>query len=96
MVEAALQGCGLAYVWDNRVMQHLASGALVRCLDDWCVPDDGLFLYYPSRRYLSAGLRALIDMLRAYRHARQPLAGANGARIAISIEMEPESLLFLL
>jgi DNA-binding transcriptional LysR family regulator len=65
MVEAALQGCGLAYVWDDRVMQHLASGALLRCLDDWCAPDDGLFLYYPSRRYLSAGLRALIDMLRA-------------------------------
>jgi DNA-binding transcriptional LysR family regulator len=65
MVEAALQGCGLAYVWDSRVMAHLASGALVRCLDDWCAVDDGLFLYYPSRRYLSAGLRAVIDMLKA-------------------------------
>jgi len=64
MVEAALQGCGLAYVWDNRVMRHLASGALIRCLDDWCAPDDGLFIYYPSRRYLSAGLRAVIDMLK--------------------------------
>ncbi|HEY0235384.1 MAG TPA: LysR family transcriptional regulator [Afipia sp.] len=65
MIEAALQGCGLAYVWDNRVMQHLASGTLIRCLDDWCEPDNGLFLYYPSRRYLSAGLRAVIDMLKA-------------------------------
>lgn len=65
MVEAVLQGCGLAYVWDTRVMHHLASGALIRCLDDWCPPDDGLCLYYPSRRYLSAGLRAVIDMLRA-------------------------------
>jgi DNA-binding transcriptional LysR family regulator len=65
MIEAALQGCGLAYVWDNRVMQHLASGILIRCLDDWCEPDNGLFLYYPSRRYLSAGLRAVIDMLKA-------------------------------
>ncbi|MGY4395458.1 DNA-binding transcriptional LysR family regulator [Sphingomonas sp. UYAg733] len=64
MIEAALQGCGLAYVWDNRVMPYLASGKLIRCLDDWCAPDDGLFLYYPSRRYLSGGLRALIDMLK--------------------------------
>lgn len=64
MVEAALQGCGLAYVWDNRVMHHLAAGTLIRCLDDWCAPDNGLFLYYPSRRYLSAGLRAVIDMLK--------------------------------
>lgn len=65
MVEAALQGCGLAYVWQERVAQHLESGALIRCLDDWCAPDDSLFLYYPSRRYLSAGLRAVIDMLKA-------------------------------
>src|SRR5882757_2886543 len=59
MVEAALQGCGLAYVWDNRVLAHLARGALIRCLDDWCPFDNGLFLYYPSRRHLSGGLRAL-------------------------------------
>jgi len=64
MVEAALQGCGLAYVWDDRVLTYLASGALIRCLDDWCAFDDGLHLYYPSRRYVSAGLRALINMLR--------------------------------
>ncbi len=64
MVEAALQGCGLAYVWENWAMSHLAKGTLIRCLDDWCAPDDGLYLYYPSRRYVSAGLRALIDMLR--------------------------------
>jgi DNA-binding transcriptional LysR family regulator len=65
MIEAALQGCGLAYVWDNRVRTYLASGALIRCLDDWCAFDDSLFLYYPSRRYVSAGLRALIAMIRA-------------------------------
>jgi DNA-binding transcriptional LysR family regulator len=65
MVEAALRGCGIAYVWDYRVSSHLASGALVRCLDDWCVFDDSLFLYYPSRRHVSAGLRALIEFLRA-------------------------------
>jgi DNA-binding transcriptional LysR family regulator len=65
MVEAALQGCGLAYVWDNRVFGHLASGALIRCLDDWCAFDDGLHLYYSSRRYLSAGLRALIELLKS-------------------------------
>jgi DNA-binding transcriptional LysR family regulator len=65
MVEAALQGCGLAYVWDNRIMKHLEDGTLIRCLDDWCAPDDGLHLYYPSHRHLSAGLKALINVLRA-------------------------------
>jgi DNA-binding transcriptional LysR family regulator len=67
MVEAALQGCGLAYVWDNRVIAHLQKGALIRFLDDWCAFDDGLFLYYPSRKYLSVGLRTLIDSIRAVR-----------------------------
>jgi len=64
MVEAALQGCGLAYVWEDRVRPHLANGTLIRCLEDWCVADDSLFLYYPSRRYVSAGLRAVIGILR--------------------------------
>ncbi len=64
MVEAALQGCGLAFVFDYRVEPFLASGALIRCLEDWCTTDDSLFLYYPSRHYVSAGLRALIDKLK--------------------------------
>ena len=65
MVEAALQACGLAYVWDHRVTDHLKNGTLLRCLDEWCAPEDGLHLYYPSHRHVSAGLKALIAMLRA-------------------------------
>lgn len=65
MVEAALQDCGLAYVCEDRVSSHLQAGSLIRCLEDWCPSADDLFLYYPSRRHLSAGLRILIDMLRA-------------------------------
>jgi DNA-binding transcriptional LysR family regulator len=63
MVEAALQGCGLAYVWDARVQAYLASGTLVRCLDDWCSYEN-LYLYYPSHRHVPAGLRVLIELLR--------------------------------
>ena len=65
MIEAALQGCGLAYVWEGRVRQHIAAGRLVQCLDEWCAVDENLFLYYPSRRYVSAGLRALIELLKS-------------------------------
>jgi len=64
MIDAALQGCGLAYVARGRAQRHIVSGALVQCLDEWCVDED-LFLYYPSRRYVSAGLRALIELLKA-------------------------------
>ena len=43
---------------------HLASGALVRVLEDWCPPFAGYFLYYPSRRQQPAALSALIETLR--------------------------------
>ena len=64
MVEAALQGAGLAYVWEDRARPHLEAGTLRRCLEDWCAVRDDLFLYYPSRRHISGGLRALIDRLK--------------------------------
>jgi DNA-binding transcriptional LysR family regulator len=65
MVELAVKGCGLAYVWTQRTSDHIRSGALVGCLADWCPEMDDLFIYYPSRRQLSSGLRVLIDQLKA-------------------------------
>lgn len=65
MIEAALQGCGLAYVWEDRARLHLEAGTLQRCLEAWCPIKDDLFLYYPSRRHVSGGLRVLIDRLKS-------------------------------
>lgn len=65
MIEAALAGIALAYVWEDRARLHLESGRLVSCLDKWIVPEDWLYLYYPKRKHMSAGLRAVIDALRA-------------------------------
>jgi len=64
VTRAALDGIGLAFVGEDKVSQHLASGALIRVLDDWCQPFSGFFLYYPSRRQQPAALAALIDTLR--------------------------------
>ncbi|UJW76779.1 LysR family transcriptional regulator [Rhizobium sp. SL42] len=69
MVESALAGHGLAYVWEPQVRQHLTSGSLVQSLEDWCPLIDDLFVYYPSRRHMSAGLRVVIDALKATRKA---------------------------
>jgi DNA-binding transcriptional LysR family regulator len=63
-IRAALDGVGIAFVDEERVAAHLASGALVRVLEDWCQPVPGFFLYYPSRRQLPAALSALIETLR--------------------------------
>jgi DNA-binding transcriptional LysR family regulator len=51
-------------VGEDKIAQHLASGALIRVLEDWCQPFPGFFLYYPSRRQQPAALSALIDTLR--------------------------------
>jgi DNA-binding transcriptional LysR family regulator len=64
LVRAALDGIGLAFVSDERVAPELASGALIRVLEDWCQPFPGFFLYYPSRRHQPAALAALIKTLR--------------------------------
>ncbi|MEY9199294.1 DNA-binding transcriptional LysR family regulator [Sinorhizobium fredii] len=65
MTQAALGGVALAYVWENRVENFIASGELIRVLDDWCQPEEPLYLYYPSRRHMSAGFRALVDAIKA-------------------------------
>lgn len=65
MTQAALGGVALAYVWENRVEKFIASGELIRVLNDWCQPEEPLYLYYPSRRHMSAGFRALVDAIKA-------------------------------
>lgn len=67
VIRAALDSIGLAFVGEDKVAQHLASGALIRVLEDWCQPFPGFFLYYPSRRQQPAALSALIDTLRLSR-----------------------------
>jgi DNA-binding transcriptional LysR family regulator len=64
VIRAAIDGVGVAFLSEERAAAALASGALVRVLEDWCPPFPGFFLYYPSRRQQPAALSALIDTLR--------------------------------
>lgn len=64
MIRAAIEGLGLTFSFEEYVAPQIASGALVRVLEDWCPPFPGYFLYYPSRRQQSAALSALIETLR--------------------------------
>jgi DNA-binding transcriptional LysR family regulator len=61
---AALDGVGLAYLFNMRVEEELASGQLIRVLEDWCAPYPGPFLYYPSRRQMRPVLRAFVDFFK--------------------------------
>lgn len=64
MLEAALDGLGLAYVVEGQAAPHLAAGRLVRLLEDWTPPFPGYHLYYPSRRQMPPALAAFIATLR--------------------------------
>ena len=65
VIQAALDGAGLAWVAEDRVTQHLETGALVRVLEDWCPPFPGFFLYYPSRKQQPAALVAVVEAFRS-------------------------------
>ena len=64
LLQAALQGLGLAYLTEGQVRPYLASGELIRVLADWCPPFSGYHLYYPSRRQSSPAFSVLVDALR--------------------------------
>ncbi|KSB88918.1 LysR family transcriptional regulator [Caulobacter vibrioides] len=63
-LDGALQGLGLAYMPQDVAEPQLASGDLVRVLEDWCVPFSGYHLYYPSRRHGSPAFSLLTEALR--------------------------------
>jgi len=64
MIQAAIDGAGLAFMAEDRAQPHLDRGALDRVLEDWSPPFPGFFLYYPSRRQQPVALTALIETLR--------------------------------
>lgn len=64
MVEAAIDGLGIAYVPEPYARAALARRRLVGVLDDWCPAIPGLFLYFPGNRHVPAGLRAFIDLVK--------------------------------
>jgi len=63
---AALDGAGMAFVFEKLVEEDIAAGRLVRVLEDWCPYHPGMFLYYPGRRQLPAVLKAFIDFVRTH------------------------------
>ena len=76
VISAALEGIGIAYLYEEYVASLVADGRLVSLLDKSALPiTDGFFLFYPSRRQNPAALRALIEFLRldARKGARPPV-----------------------
>jgi DNA-binding transcriptional LysR family regulator len=64
MFNAALAGIALAYVPEDLVQPHVTAGRLKRVLEDWCPPNPGYHLYYPSRRQSTPAFNLLVEALR--------------------------------
>jgi len=64
-VDAALAGSGVIHLFEDWLRPYLDSGDLEPVLEPWWQRFSGPFLYYPSRRYLPAPLRAFVDFTRS-------------------------------
>lgn len=64
MIDAAMNGYGIAYVPENIVADRIKSGDLVLVLDEWSPLFDGYFIYYPSKRQNSAAFKVIVNALR--------------------------------
>ncbi len=64
ILQAALDGCGLALSPEYVAGPHVEAGRLVHVLADWCPVSPGFHAYYPSRRQMSRAMRLVLDALR--------------------------------
>jgi DNA-binding transcriptional LysR family regulator len=65
VVDAALAGTGIIYLFEDWLRPHLDSGELQPVLESWWQRFSGPFLYYPGRRLVPAPLRAFIDFIKS-------------------------------
>jgi DNA-binding transcriptional LysR family regulator len=67
ILQAALSGCGIAFLSEDLVAHHVREGRLVSIMEEWCPSFPGLHAYYPSRRHPSRALALVIEAIRLRR-----------------------------
>lgn len=77
ILNAAVDGCGIAFIPEDICLPHIAAGRLRVVLGDWSPPFPGYHLYYPSRRQLSPAFTLLVDRLRYRRDSGRRRAGGQ-------------------
>ncbi len=71
-VEAALEGVGLAYTFEQLALPHIRANTLKRVLASFSPTFPGFYLYYPSRRQQASKLKAFVEY--ALAHAGKGIA----------------------
>lgn len=65
VVQAALDGLGIVYLFEDWLKPYLDAGTLEPVLEPWWQSFPGPFLYYSGRRYVPSPLRAFIDFIKS-------------------------------
>lgn len=76
-VEAAVAGTGVLQLFDGWLQPYFDNGSLEPVLTPWWRSFSGPFLYYPSRSFMPAPLRAFVDFIKA---ASAPATESMGSR----------------
>jgi DNA-binding transcriptional LysR family regulator len=64
LIDAAVAGVGVIFLFEDALRPALDAGALVPVLEPWWPSFSGPFLYFPSRRLMPAPLRAFVDFIK--------------------------------
>lgn len=84
MIEATLNGIGIAWVPDYLAAEPLASGRLVQLLAERSSTFPGLCLYYPANRHPPITLRLFVDAVRNWSKQQAASGRILSGRIAIA------------
>lgn len=63
-IQAAINGAGLACVFNVKAQELIYASKLESILDDWLAPFSGFYLYYSNRAYMPLKIRVFIGYLR--------------------------------
>jgi len=63
LVDATLKGLGIVQLPDYYVEQYFNDRVLVSLLDNYRMPDEGIWAVYPHNRHLSPKIRLLVEYL---------------------------------
>jgi DNA-binding transcriptional LysR family regulator len=61
--DMVLSGHGIALLPASHVLPDVAVGRLVLLLEEWRLPEEGIYAVYPSPRHLSPKVKSFIDFL---------------------------------
>jgi len=72
ILQAARAGVGIAFLHEGTVREDVERGDLIEILTEFTAIEEGFWLYYPSRKYLSAPLRHFIDWFKEMNNQLKP------------------------